>query len=313
ELQLAALAPLLRDRGVEIAVFTRAMDEPGRYVERGTEIYRLSAPGPRAAASLAFTLNSARRLSGWRPTVVHAHELLSPATAALLAKRLLGVPVVAKVLSSGSHVGIAKLKRSAHGRRRLAALVRGVDAFAVISRDIDAELSCEGVPEERRRLIPNGVDIARFARTDRHGVRERFRSRLGVADDTPVALFCGRLVPEKRIWDLASAWTSSPLAREAELWVAGAGPLEERFRDNLPGVRYLGLLEDVAPAVQAADLYVQPSAQEGLSNSMLEAMAAGMPVLATDVGGGSDLLSGTGAGVLVPADGVADLVRAASE
>src|SRR5690606_16275745 len=41
ELQLAALAPLLRDRGVEIAVFTRAMDEPGRYVERGTEIYRL--------------------------------------------------------------------------------------------------------------------------------------------------------------------------------------------------------------------------------------------------------------------------------
>ncbi|MGH2603043.1 MAG: glycosyltransferase family 4 protein, partial [Dehalococcoidia bacterium] len=156
ERQLMALAPRLQARGVDVHVVTRRYPglEPFETVA-GIPVHRLAAPGTRATRSILFTLAAVRRIARLRPDVVHAHELYSPTTVALLAKRLLGIPVVAKVPRGGELGSIASLSRRALGRRRVAWLCRGVDAFVTISRDIDCELEAIGVPPERRAAIPN--------------------------------------------------------------------------------------------------------------------------------------------------------------
>src|SRR5207302_10423800 len=95
-------------------------------------------------------------------------------------------------------------------------------------------------------------------------------------------------------------------ATGASLVLVGHGPeresLEARVRAlGLEGrVRFTGAVDDVADALRATDVFVLPSVAEGMSNSLLEAMATGLPCLASDIGGNQDLLGPGGAGVLVP-------------
>lgn len=301
ERQLMSLTPLLLSRGIDVRVFTRTLPPAPRHdVIAGARVTRLPTPGPKPLASLAYTLGAIAAMATWRPDIVHAHELLSPTTTALLAKRLFRKPIVAKVLRGGELGDVTKLRRTAHGRARLAAAIRGVDAFAVISREIDDELGAEGVQAERRCFLPNGVDTTRFAPAPT--VRGRVRARLGVASDAAVALYCGRLSSEKRILDLARAWLSdSKTPADSELWLAGEGPLlEEVMRLAGPRVRVFGAIEKVEEILAAADVFVLPSDTEGLSNAMLEAMASGLPVVATAVGAAPELLADDKCGVLVP-------------
>src|SRR5687768_17273455 len=142
EQQLAALAPLLQARDIEVTVMTRRYPglQPFETV-KGVPVYRLPIPGPKPLASMAFTLFALPLLRRLRPDVIHAHELLSPTTTAVAAKRLLGIPVVAKVLRGGELGDLAKLKRKAFGQGRIRNFQKHVDAFVVISREIDAELA----------------------------------------------------------------------------------------------------------------------------------------------------------------------------
>jgi glycosyltransferase involved in cell wall biosynthesis len=123
----------------------------------------------------------------------------------------------------------------------------------------------------------------------------------------PAVLYAGRLSPEKGVDVLLDAWA---MARRrgalGTLCLVGEGPeradLERRARDHgiLGAVRFAGPADDVAPWLGAADAFVLPSRTEGLSVALLEAMAAGLPVVATDVGGTRDAAGG--AAVLVPPD-----------
>ena len=163
ERQLQALAPLLVERGVEVHVLTRLYPGLQAYEEiDGIPVHRLPAPGPKASAALIFSMAALRLLKRLQPQVIHAHELLSPTSTALLARRLWGTPVVAKVLRGGYLGDIGKLKRKPFGQQRLHSLRDGVDMFIAISQEIDAELAEMGVPSERRCFQPNGVDRARF-------------------------------------------------------------------------------------------------------------------------------------------------------
>ena len=179
---------------------------------------------------------------------------------------------------------------------------RRVDRFVVISRDIDNELSSLGIPADRRALIPNGVDLVRFQPVDAD-TRTASLARLGCGDG-PVAVFSGRLAPEKRVDWLVGAW---PRVRHAvpgaQLLVVGDGPL----RDDLctaatDGVVVVGPVDDVAALLGAADIFVLPSIAEGLSNSLLEAMASGLGIVATRVGGTGDVITDGVSGDLVDVD-----------
>jgi glycosyltransferase involved in cell wall biosynthesis len=312
ERQLSALIPLLRKRGVEVIILTRRYAGMSAFETiDGTPVIRFAAPGPKPVAMLAFVAQAVLALARLRPDVIHAHELLSPASAALLAKRLFRTPVVAKVLRGGALGDIDKLRRRPFGARRLAGLRDRVDAFISISSEIDAELATIGVEPARRLSIPNGVDTGRF-RPAAADEKRRLRESLGLPAAAPLAVFSGRLVPEKRVDRLLAAW---PFVREnvpgAELVVLGAGEEEAVLRDQAgAGVRFAGQVEDVLPWLQAADVFVLPSATEGLSNALLEALACGLGAVATAVGGAPDVIVDGESGLLVPPDDTAALAAA---
>ncbi len=147
---------------------------------------------------------------------------------------------------------------------------------------------------------PTVIRNAVFARRPVFG-RAQVRASLGIADKTPVALCLARLEPQKRHDVLLDAWAR--LRGEAVLWLAGDGSLraglEARGRALGGRVRFLGTRQDVPDLLAAADVLVLSSDWEGLPLAVLEAMAAGRPVVATDVGGVGEVLS-DGAGLVVP-------------
>lgn len=312
ERQLAALAPLLRARGAEVFIVTRRLRglQPYEQID-GVPVHRLPALRPKLLASAAFTVAALPLLRRLRPDVLHAHELLSPTTTAVAAKRLYGYPVVAKVMRGGLLGDLAKLKGRALGRKRIALFREQVDAFITISREIDAELAAVGIAPERRRFIPNGVDVDRFAPVAAN-TKAALRERLRLPPSAPVAIFTGRLAHEKRVDLLVKTWPAVRAALpNATLVVAGEGPQAAALKALAgPGVLFVGRVEDVAPYLQAADVFVLPSATEGLSNALLEALACGLAAVATNVGGAPDVIENAHSGRLIAPDDPRELEMA---
>ncbi len=314
--QTLALARGLAELGTEVHVVTRPA--PGRPAQEklgGVTVHRagLFRGGP--AATLAYVALAARAVAslGGRVSVLHAHQLLSPASAALVACGLRRTPFVVTAHASGAVGDVASLARQGLlGRARLLALRRHAGAFVAVSGPIRDELRRAGIPGDRIRSIPNGVDTRRFAPSD-DAERRHLRRALALPP-VPVVLYAGRLAPEKGVDLLLDAWAE---ARRRGclgiLCVLGDGPergaLERRARDLgvLGAVRFAGATEDVGPWLRAADAFVLPSRQEGLSVALLEAMACGLTVVATDVGG-TGAAAGDVARLVPPAD-----VRALAE
>jgi len=296
EKQLAAVLRRLPAFGIEAMVLTRRHDEsPAKEIVDGTTVHRIEVGGPRAFASLSYTAQALMKLRRFRPHVVHALELLSPSTTALAYRAMTDVPVVAKVLRGGSLGDIAVLEQSRSGRLRLPALLRKIDAFAVISREIDDELAAKGVSPARRHFIPNGVDLSHYQPVEIEEKR-RIRARLGLPDQ-PIALFAGRLETEKRIDRLISLWPNvCQRIPDATLVVAGTGSLETTLvAAGIKGTLLIGEQSDLRDWYAASDVFVLPSLAEGLSNAMLEAMSMALPCIATRVGAAAELLAdGTG-------------------
>jgi glycosyltransferase involved in cell wall biosynthesis len=299
ERQVAALAPLLRERGVEVSVITRRYAGFAPFETLGgVPVYRVATPGPKPVASLAFTLGALPLIARLKPDVIHAHELLSPATTALAAKALFGTPLAVKILRGGTLGDVAKVKKRRNARAWFANMQRNIRAFIVISAEIERELDEIGIPLNQRYRIPNGVDTGLYRPADSLVTA---RAKLGLAGG-PVAIFAGRLDREKRLDLLVAAW---PAIRShypaATLVLVGDGTEAENLRRNAPeGVHFIGRVDNTAPYLQAADVFVLPSETEGLSNALLEAMAAGLAVIATDVGGVRDVVTDRSSGRIIP-------------
>lgn len=309
--QVADLARLLMQDGVDVSVLTRRFPGlPSYEVRDGIPVYRLPIPGPPALAALVFTLSGVRLLARLRPAVVHAHELFSATTTAVTAKRWLGNRVVATAHRSGVLGDVYRVRHKPLGERRLRSFVRQVDAFVVISREIDQELAELGVPALSRVHIPNGVDIERF-RPLPAAERQALQARLGLAQG-PLVVFTGRLAVEKRLDLLLGVWPAVTAAHpDASLVLVGSGPEEAALRAAAgAGVVFAGRQDDVAPYLQAADIFVLPSAAEGLSVALLEAMAAGLAPIVTAVGGAADVIEHGRNGCLIPPDDPAALSAA---
>lgn len=300
ERQLAALIPLLNEQAVEVHVLTRRFPGFKPYdVIQGVPVHRVPIPGPKPVASLAFTILSLPILWRLQPDIIHAHELLSPTTTAVAAKYILGAGVVAKVLRSGDIGDVAKLKRKLFGATRISMFRKNVDAFIAVSREIDKELADVGIPDRRRLFIPNGVDI-KWMTPATDAEKRALRLSLGLPD-APIVIFTGRLAPEKGIGQLISIWPAVRTVRpDALLLVVGGGDEAKSLKHRASnGVEFIGAVDDVAPYLKASDLFVLPSVAEGLSNSLLEAMASGLPVIATTVGGTPDVVEHGNNGLLV--------------
>ncbi len=178
----------------------------------------------------------------------------------------------------------------------------------------DRTIAREGVPAEKIVTIPNGVDVEHFAGPDQT-VRARLRDRLGVSPAATVALCVANARPHKGHYDLLAAMTG--LADlDLDLWIIG----EDHTRGDLgrtiasrglaARVRLLGFQDDVVPYYSAADLLVHASWWEGTPNVVLEAMAMGLPVVATAVGDVPRIVVDGATGVLAPPRAPAQLAGA---
>ncbi len=301
ETQVAELARRLdgRDFDVSVALLTHhgQMFDEARARGVRVELIRPAVP------SVSSWTNWLRALVGWlaqqRPAVVHGFIFPTYLLTALAAAKVGHVAAVGAVrsLSLGypSHFPYSWLERLAN---RLSVLVVGnSEAVRAAAARRDPRVARKFV------VIPNGIDVDRYADGSR---RRETRGALGVDEDHLLVLMVANLIHYKGHADALDAFArlrrGCPRAR---LILAGSGPEEARLRRMAAelgidrDVEFLGSRDDVPALLSAADLFVLPSHEEGLPNAVLEAMAAGLPIVATDVGGVREQLDG-GAGVLVP-------------
>lgn len=247
-----------------------------------------------------------------RPAIVHGNNIAAldayPAAAAA------GVPVR---IHSEHGVDISDLQGRDTKRLLLRKFHRPlIHQFVSVSAPLTAYLTERvGVPPERCTQITNGVDVQRFAPRD---AREAAITGFESLDNHPQRLLIGavgRVEPVKdyatlaRAFTLAVARTGGPQHSPLRFALIGDGP-------SLPGVKQIladadmnhlaafpGARNDVTRILPAFDLFVQPSLGEGISIAILEALACGLPIVATDVGGTPDLVRPRDNGVLfMPGD-----------
>lgn len=328
--QAVLLTEHLASLGVRATVVTRTLSGlPAREPPPGVELHRIRAGRPRVhnyeaksarnlVTSLRFSGGLVRALLALRRTydLVHFHGASLPLLVAQPWARLLGKPVLAKVAAVGQGVEAGDLAgRYGPLGDLLARRLRAVDVYVATTGEIEAALAAEGHRWIER--IPNFVDTERF-RPPGPGRRARLRAELGFAN-RPVVLFSGRLTPRKEVDTLLRAFARVPARQGAAplLVILGDGPLRARLeglaraRGLTNRVRFVGFRPRPWRWLAAADVFVLPSSVEGLPNALLEAMACGLPCVATALGGAREVLGERG--LLVPVGDEAALVASLSE
>jgi glycosyltransferase involved in cell wall biosynthesis len=301
EAQLASLIPLLRENGIDPFVITRRYSDWSKYeIIDSTPIYRMPIPLTKSIASISFTLNALRVIHRMKPDLIHAYDMLSPATTALFAKYIHKTPIIVKVLRGGKEGDLYTLKMNPLGAFRSRLQARSVNAFITISHEIDQELRNSGVSIAQRHYIPNGVDTARFSpATDTEKIA--IRKELGI-ENKPTTIFTGRLTKVKCIDSLILSWKFvRDKIPDATLIILGSGPEEQVLQEMAgEGILFRGKTTNVSQYLRASDVFVLPSSTEGLSNAMLEAMSCGLPVVVSQVGGSIDAIDHSENGWLIP-------------
>ena len=196
-----------------------------------------------------------------------------------------------------------------------------VSRYVAVSRDIEQWLvHSVGIDAARITQIYNGVDTQRFQPRDA-SFRRPADAPFGMGDGTIIVGSVGRLEAVKDPLQLARAFaalvtSSSEMRRRARFVWVGDGPLRAALEQQLEssGVRDLawlpGARSDVPELLRLCDLFVSSSLNEGISNGILEAMASGLPVVATAVGGNGELIVPNFTGELVPAGDADALAQA---
>jgi glycosyltransferase involved in cell wall biosynthesis len=227
-----------------------------------------------------------------------------------LAARRARVPVV---LTSEMAADVWKSRWQLAIDRKLAGWT---DAVVGNSRAVVDFYRAAGLPEAKLARIDSGIALAPSPPTDRAATRRA----LGVEADAKVLLFAGRLAPQKAVHVLMAALDLLQHVRPGVVtWIAGDGPERPRLEGLARGfrlgdrVRFLGARDDVPALLAAADALVLPSRFEGLPNVVLEAMAAGKPVVATAAPGTAEVVVDGETGRLVPVGASLELARALRE
>jgi glycosyltransferase involved in cell wall biosynthesis len=259
-------------------------------------------PMPPGAAGLLRAVRFAARLRTDRPAVFHAHL-----TWPLACRNALIAAVLARVRTvvATGHVFV-DLSYSRRIRLEQRLLIRRLSSYIAVSRHTAQRVRTTfGVPSDKIRLIHNGVDTAAFERAP----DPRLRASLVGVGEGPLIVTTARLAHQKGLVYLLEAASSLPGVTFA---IVGDGPQRGELEGlanslGLNGrVHFVGQQTDIGAWLASADIFVLPSLFEGMPLSVLEAMAAGLPVVATDVGGTNEIIENEESGLLVaPANSAA--------
>jgi D-inositol-3-phosphate glycosyltransferase len=306
------LARYLAGEQVAVQVLTKRIDRqlPDTDHHGGVSIRRIGPRGQRSSAgkwllvpaALWWLIRHARDYD-----VVCCVDYRGTGIAALLARLVTGRPVVFQAQTAGvlsgdnadpvlRSFGIPSTSWIARAVKRPIRTFYGrADAIACISHELEREALACGVPRDRIHYFPNAIDMTQF-RPAEPGERERLRTQLNLPIEPSICLFVGRLSREKGLLELLEAWRLlQPVGAllviagpdmTGHAWDVGVGGRAFVERHGLGGtVRFVGPVSDVAPLVRIVDLVIQPSHFEALGLSAIEALASGVPVVASAVGG----------------------------
>jgi glycosyltransferase involved in cell wall biosynthesis len=326
ETQARLLAEDLASHGFEVMIVTRRSDRALPEVERMARFTIRRIPpvgsGPLVRwRMLVFCFLALLKLRDEYDIVfVSGYKALG--VAAVLIGKLFRKPCILKADSNGEMSGAffaGGLKKvgfapSSFGVRLFLsarnAILRGADRFVAISSDIGAELAQNGVPGSRIDTITNSVDTSRFFPVDARRKHE-LRRTLGIPNDYTVVAFTGRLVSYKGLPLLLRVWNDICRQRSDMLLVLiGSGGLDMhnceaelrayvRSQGLQERVVFTGDVRNVDEYLQMSDIFVFPTEKEAFPLALIEAMACGLPVITTPVGGIKDILAHGKNGLLV--------------
>lgn len=280
------LARALVERGDEVALLSLLPTESYGDVmaDLGIPVHHAPTHRLRAAGFVRF----ARRLMRTHRPDVAVSFLYQANVVVRLAARLAGVPAV-----------ISSFRNERFGHRGREVVLRVTDRLATCSTTnsvvVARSLVARKVTRDAVVVVRNGLDVASFDAAARRGPVVRAELAAG---ETFVWLAAGRLEPQKDHATLLRAFADHrrTAPRPVTLWLAGDGSLRPELEQLAAAlglgaqVRFLGIRSDLPAVLAAGDALVQSSAWEGLPNVVMEAMAARRPVVATDVGGTSELV-----------------------
>lgn len=314
------LARELAAAGVEVQVLAPlhpGVDAPRVEQREGLRIRRFRVPQFDFERKFSLGFQAAVWLAGhsdWDLLHIHGfgYYAIAPATVA----RSRGRRVLVKTTLSGGD-GVPKPDGRPH-HRLIVEAYRRVDAVVALSAELEAGFRED--PDFRAHVvrIPNGVDTERF-RPASAGEKRAARGKLGIVPDEFVVVTAGRLDHRKRVVDLVKA-VGRAASRPLCALLAGPDspfpedpPMLDRAEAGLSAEARVQRLGNVSPddlpdVYRAADAFVLASSAEGMPNALLEAMATGLPCIATDIPGARDLLEG-GEGHLYSVGDIAALAR----
>lgn len=327
EIVMANLGAKFQQRDISCQIVTAQWQTnwPTEFVHREVPVVRLRNPTQRIWGTFRYLSSLARWLKEHADEIdlVYVSMLKHDAYTATKICQQLGIPVVLRA-EGGGDTGDCAWQTTA--RFGLSIRRRCKTAAAVIapSRAVADELREAGYPTDKLHLIPNGVALPEDPSADsqqlaRQALAEANHDLVATPEES-VVVYTGRLDRNKGLHDLINAWPEvTKRSPRCHLWLVGEGPdrdkLFQQIKDlDLQGQVVLpGAFDDVEEVLRAANLFILPSYFEGLSISLMEAMAHQVPVIASDIAGNNDLIQSGTNGALVPAGDVAALSQAIQE
>ena len=314
EIVMANLASYFVEAGHDVTILTARLDSgwPTDLRHRGVQVKRLPHPRTRGWGTIRYL----RALDKWiyhhrrEFDLVFVSMLKLDAYAAIRGRERHGLPVVIRAEGAGE-TGDCRWQESARFGQRVRRWTHQANAVIAPSSRIYQELDDAGYDARRLSQIDNGVAIPlqhdRGLKAEKRRIFAEVHGVLEVAPDTPFVVYTGRLDRRKGLLDLIRAWQAViEMWPQAKLWLVGEGNDADLIWD---AIRNLGLVhtvilpgsfDDVGEILQACDCYVLPSYEEGLSLGLLEAMAAGVPVIASDISANRVLIEHGHTGLLTP-------------
>jgi glycosyltransferase involved in cell wall biosynthesis len=318
ESQVRTLAMELIGRGQPVEVITPMVDEGSQLASEqidGIPVTRIEYPKIQWLGAAVLLCKLAWLLVAKREQyqVIHAHIAGNMAAVACLAGKLLNKPVLVKLTGmTEMRGGILDPKAAPVARLRRWAM-RRASAYQATSSRIAALLGDNGFLSSKVLNLPNAVDTVRFG-FDRAAALSRREALVG--HRKLVGVFVGRLEAEKDLDLLISAWADAFKGRQdVALLLVGGGSLDEPLRQLVrqlavqDSVVFAGPQRHVEEFLGMADFGLLTSQYEGLSNSLLEYMAAKLPVVGSQVSGTEDWVMDGRTGWLFPAGDRAALVQ----